>query len=328
MRIVITGAAGFLGRALIERLASAGAVDVEGEPRQIHEILACDVVEAPLASLAATYPLVRPLLGRVGDPDVLGAIVTAQPDLVVHLAAVVSSAAEEDFGLGLSVNVEATMALIQALEVLQTPPVFVFASSVAVFACENNEVIQDTTPPTPRSSYGAQKLIGEVLVRDASRRGILHGRSARVPTISVRPGKPNRAASSFASGIIREPMTGQDAVLPVGRDVRLHLASPDRAIDNFLHAMALRQEVLEGETTITLPGLSVSVGEMLETLRNEAGEGIAARVHSKPDAGVEAIVKSWPGGIETPRAEALGFQRDGSFRDLLEQFRQTLSTPA
>ncbi|KIC48041.1 D-erythronate dehydrogenase [Tateyamaria sp. ANG-S1] len=327
MRVAITGSAGFLGGLLVERFASAGEVSVDGQFRPVDEILACDVVEAPLARLAAQHPVVRPILGEIGQRDVLAEVVSAKPDLIVHLAAVVSSAAEEDLGLGLRVNVDATMALIQSLEAHPIPPVFIFASSVAVFACDSNEVIHETQQPAPRSSYGAQKLIGEILVRDASRRGIIRGRSLRVPTISVRPGRPNRAASSFASGIIREPMTGEAADLPVGRDVRLHLASPAQAIDNVLHAIGLQQGALDGETTITLPGLSVSVDNMLKTLRAEEGDVVADRVRHVPDAAIEAIVKTWPGGIETPRAERLGFAKDHSFRDLLDQFRQTLSTP-
>ena len=235
----------------------------------------------------------------------------------MHLAAVVSSAAEADFDLGMEVNLQSTLKLLDACHRPEKPPVVIFSSSVAVFSCADNETIQDTCLPEPQSSYGSQKLIGELLVRDATRKGFINGRSLRFPTISVRPGKPNLAASSFASGIIREPLAGLPSTLPVGQGLRLHLASPRVALKAMLHAISLQQDPLNGETTITLPGISVTVAEMVEALARVAGAQVAALIKHAPDPNIEAIVASWPGKIVTPRALALGFQADAGFDDLI-----------
>jgi nucleoside-diphosphate-sugar epimerase len=261
---------------------------------------------------------VHALPGALSSPDTLARITEDAPDLVIHLAAVVSGQAEADFDLGMEVNLHSTIDLINACRVMARPPVFVFSSSVAVFSCADNDTISEDTLPAPRSSYGTQKLIGELLVRDATRKGFILGRSLRFPTISVRPGAPNKAASSFASGIIREPLAGQDALLPVGRDLRLHLASPAKALEYALAACGLEQGALGENTTITLPGVSVSVGEMLDTLRRVAGDAVADRVKPAPDAAIAAIVNSWPGEIITPRARALGFTPDPEFANLVQ----------
>ncbi|MEL6583545.1 MAG: D-erythronate dehydrogenase [Pseudomonadota bacterium] len=309
MRILITGAAGFLGRMLSARLAAEGAlggVPISGltlmdvvAPEPVAG-LPCDCVTADLAT--AAY---------------------APHDVVVHLAAVVSSEAEADLEKGLAVNLDGTRRLLDATRGWGRAPVVLFASSVAVFSCAANEVITDATEPKPRSSYGAQKLMGEVLVRDLSRRGVIRGRTLRFPTIAVRPGRPNKAASSFASSILREPLKGEAAVLPVPETTRLHLMSPAAAVEAMLRALVLEQEALEGETTITLPGLSVSVAEMLAGLE-DAAPGARALVRAERDAGVEAIVASWPGGIAAPRAERLGFAADADFATLLARSRAHL----
>lgn len=328
MRVLVTGAGGFLGRLFVEELANRGTVLANGREERVSRILACDLAAEPLARLAEAHDSVRPLPGPLDAEDTLAAIAEEAPGLVVHLAAVVSSAAEADFTLGMQVNLGATLALIETLRRLPEPPVFIFASSVAVFSCADNETISDATPPQPRSSYGAQKLMGEILVRDASRKGFVRGRALRFPTIAVRPGKPNKAASSFASGILREPLAGQTADLPVRPSLRLHLASPDNARAALFHAAALRQDALQGETSVTLPGMSVSVAEMLATLERVAGKAVVARVRPAPDAEIEAIVSSWPGGIETPRAQALGFAPDASFEALLRAHMDRLSEAA
>ena len=327
MRVLVTGAGGFLGRLFVEELACRGKAIVNGRERSLSRILVSDIAAEPLTRLAAAHDCVDPLVGPVDGAETLARIAAEPPALVIHLAAVVSSAAEADFSLGMQVNLGATLALIETLRSLPEPPVFLFASSVAVFSCAANETISDKTQPRPRSSYGAQKLMGEILVRDASRKGFILGRALRFPTISVRPGKPNKAASSFASGILREPLAGQPADLPVRRDLRLHLASPDSARAALFHGAALRQDLLDGETTITLPGVSVSVDEMLATLARVAGDSVAARVRPAPNAEIEAIVASWPGGIDTPCAQALGFVPDAGFEALLRAHMRTVSEP-
>lgn len=315
--ILITGAAGFIGKLVLRALSARQSLTVEGQTRAIGRILAVDLTTSTLGDLAAADPRILRINGSLSDAAVLDRIAGAEPGVIVHLAAVVSSAAEADFQLGIDVNLNATLDLIHVCRRFSLPPVMIFSSSVAVFSCASNDTIDDDTPPSPLSSYGTQKLMGELLIRDASRKGFIKGRSLRFPTVSVRPGKPNAAASSFASGIIREPLAGQEAVLPVGPDLRLHLASPARACDSVLTAIALGQERLTGETTITLPGVSVTVGEMLKTLRAFGGETAADLVVPRADPDVERIVRSWPGEIRAPRAQAIGFRPDESFDEIV-----------
>lgn len=318
MRVLVTGAAGFIGQMVVTALAQRDFLLVDGHKQQIDTILATDIAEAPLAKLAASHDMVQAVPGGLSDSHVLARIKTDAPDLVIHLAAVVSGQAEADFDLGMAVNLQSTIDLINACRALPVAPVFLFSSSVAVFSCAANDTISEDTPPAPMSSYGTQKLMGELLVRDATRKGFIRGRSLRFPTISVRPGAPNKAASSFASGIIREPLAGQAATLPVGRDLRLHLASPDRALAYTLHAAGLTQDVIGTDTTLTLPGVSVTTGAMIETLAQVAGVDVAARVTPQHDPAIEAIVASWPGQIVTPRALALGFDPDKDFAALIQ----------
>jgi nucleoside-diphosphate-sugar epimerase len=328
MRIVVTGAAGFIGQMVVRALDAAGTVVLDGQERRVSAIVAVDIAEAPLAALAAECRRVHPVQGGLGDADVLTRIASDAPDLIVHLAAVVSGQAEADWDLGMAVNLQGTLALIEACRRMGRPPVFIFSSSVAVFSCAGNDTITEDTLPAPRSSYGTQKLMGELLVRDATRRGIIRGRSLRFPTISIRPGKPNRAASSFASGILREPLAGLPADLPVGRDLRLHLASPEKALAYTLHACALEQAALGEATTLTLPGITVTVGEMIDTLAQIAGEDVAARIVPAPDPAIEAIVASWPGEILCPRARALGFEPNTGIAALIEEHRRRMATAA
>ncbi len=322
MRIVVTGAAGFIGKMVVQALDAADTVTLDGVERRVSAILAVDVAADPLADLAAQCRRVHPLHGALGDAAVLTRIASDAPDLVIHLAAVVSGQAEADWDLGMDVNLQGTLALIEACRRMARPPVFLFSSSVAVFSCADNDTITEDTLPAPRSSYGTQKLMGELLVRDATRRGFIRGRSLRFPTISIRPGAPNRAASSFASGILREPLAGLPATLPVGRDLRLHLASPEKALEYTLRACALEQAELGATTTLTLPGITVTVGEMIDTLAQIAGADVAARITPIPDPAIETIVASWPGEILCPRARALGFVPNTGIAALIEEHRR------
>ncbi len=325
MTIAITGAAGFIGRRLLAELAGRATLILDGEEHAIEHVLAIDLDTAALSDAVAADPRVVPLNGAFADDDILAAMSDAAPRAVVHLAAVVSGAAEADFDLGMKVNLGDFLMLLDRCRHFPTPPVLLFSSSVAVFSCEHNETIHEDRLPAPMSSYGAQKLMGEIVLRDASRRGLVRGRALRFPTISVRPGRPNKAASSFASGIIREPLAGEKAILPVGRDLRLHLASPEMAVANILHGLAIRQRDLDYRTTITLPGISVTVGEMIETLSEVAGKSVASRIAPEPDPKIEAIVASWPGEITAPRALSLGFAADRDFRELLDRYMAGLA---
>jgi len=328
MRIVVTGAAGFIGRMVVEALDKAETVMLDGAERRVSAILAVDIAAEPLARLAEGRARVHPLPGGLLDAPVLTRIASDAPDLIIHLAAVVSGQAEADWDLGMAVNLQGTLALVEACRRMARPPVFVFSSSVAVFSCADNDTITEDTLPAPRSSYGTQKLMGELLVRDATRRGIIRGRALRFPTISIRPGAPNRAASSFASGILREPLAGLPAALPVGRDLRLHLASPDKALDYTLRACALDQAALGADTTLTLPGITVTVGQMIDTLAEVAGADVAARITPEPDPAIEAIVASWPGEILCPRARALGFEPKTGIAALIQEHRRRMESAA
>lgn len=312
MRILVTGAAGFIGQMVVEALAQRDTLLLNGTERRISAILANDMSE-----IAIRHRRVHPVVGPLSARDVLDRIISDSPDLVIHLAAVVSGQAEADFDLGMALNLQSSVDLIKACRAMRKPPVFVFASSVAVFSCDANDTISDDLMPAPRSSYGTQKLMVELLVRDGTRKGFILGRSLRFPTVAVRQGLPNGAASSFASGIIREPLAGKSAILPVSRDLRLHLASPERALAHVLHAAGLAQDDLGFDTTLTLPGLSVTVGTMLQVLADIAGPAVANLVTEIPDPAIQRIVASWPGQVLTPRTQMLGFEPDRDFADLV-----------
>ena len=237
-----------------------------------------------------------------------------------HLAAIVSGQAEQEFDLGMRINFDATRALFERIRALQTRARFVMTSSVAVFGGDLPPTVEDTHVWSPRSSYGTQKALSDLLLADFSRRGFLDGRSLRVPTVVVRPGEPNRAASSFASGIIREPINGMEAVCPVAPDTLLWLMSPDRAVENLVHGHELPAERLSEGRVINMPGLSVTVSEMLDSLRRIAGDAVAGRVRFERDPAIEKIVNSWPGNFSATYARSLGFVFDANFDDVVRAF--------
>lgn len=308
MRIVVTGAAGMIGRKVIERLLRDGAVG--GQP--IERIVAQDVVAPSFDS-----PLVEAATGDLSAPGAAEALLASRPDLVVHLAGVVSGQAEAEFDLGYRVNLDGTRALLESVRAAGLHPRLVYASTEAVFGKPFPEVIPDDLAPQPLTSYGTQKLMGELLVNDFSRKVFLDGVSIRFPTICVRPGAPNRAASGFFSGIIREPLKGERAVLPVPREVVHTMASPRSAVGYVLRAATMDTGPLGGRRAVIPPGVAVTVGEQVEALRALAGDKAVALIEERPDPAVWEIVKTWPARFEAKRGRELGFEAESSFSEIL-----------
>jgi len=317
MEIVVTGAAGFLGQRLIRALLARGELTgPDGRAQRIERIRAFDVV--PLTDIEDAR--VEALTGDISDPAQVEALIGPDTASVFHLAAIVSGQAEQEFDLGMRINFDATRLTLERIRSLETRARFVMTSSVAVFGGTLPSTVEDTHVWSPRSSYGTQKALADLLVSDYSRRGYLDGRSLRMPTIVVRPGKPNRAASSFASGIIREPVNGEESVCPVAADTVLWLMSPDRAVDNLVHGHELPEERLAQGRVINMPGLSVSVADMLASLRRVAGDAVADRVRFEHDPVIEKIVYSWPGNFSADYARSLGFGHDANFDDVVRAF--------
>ncbi|MEK0085298.1 D-erythronate dehydrogenase [Benzoatithermus flavus] len=312
MRVLITGGAGFIGKKLAARLLERGRL---GDGRIDHVTL-FDV--APAEGLPAD-PRLEIRTGDITRMGVLLDLLRPGHDAIYHLAAVVSGAAEADIDLGYAVNLDGTRHLVEAVRAFGRKPRLVFASSVAVFGGDMPEVIGDETHLTPQTSYGAQKAMGELLVADYHRKGFMDGRSLRLPTIVVRPGRPNKAASTWASSIFREPLAGQEAVCPVGRDAAMYVLSPRRVVDALVHAMELPSEAFGMTRSLTLPGKTYSVAEMVTALERVAGRNVVDRIRWEPDPVIQRIVAGWPTRFETPRAERLGFQADDSLEEIVQQ---------
>ncbi|WP_434666100.1 D-erythronate dehydrogenase [Aeromonas sp. NJAU223] len=307
MQIIITGGGGFLGQKLAKALLKS--------THPFTELLLVDIQlpQAPLPDVR-----VRCLQADLTAPGVAESLIGEQTAIVYHLAAIVSSHAEQDFDLGWKVNLDTTRTLLEACRHTKPGIRFIFTSSLAVYGGRLPALVDDGTALTPTSSYGAQKAMGELLVNDYSRKGYVDGLVLRLPTICVRPGKPNRAASSFVSSIIREPLQGEQAICPVSTDLRLWLSSPATVVSNFL--LAANLPATGDWRSVNLPGISVTVGEMLEALGRTGGAAARERVQFAADPAVERIVASWPGRIDNQRAHALGFTADRTFADIIDSF--------
>ena len=317
MYVVITGGAGFLGQRLARKLLERGTLaDAGGTQRRIETIVLLDVV----AATGFDDPRIEPIAADIADPQTLARVIDRRTASVFHLAAVVSGQAERDFDLGMRVNLDASRLLLDACRAAGSKPRLLFTSSVAVYGGDLPDIVTDATALSPRSSYGAQKAIGELLLVDYTRKGFVDGRVARLPTISVRPGRPNQAASSFASGIIREPLHGEAAICPVGEHLRIWLSSPRRAIESLIALHDITDDALGGSRIVNLPGLSVSVAQMIAALRAVAGDDVAARIRFERDEAVERIVGSWPAAWDTSRARALGLAADESFEAIVRAY--------
>lgn len=315
MRVLVTGAAGFLGSRLVESFLAASA-----DGAAATTVIAADIAPCPVAD-----PRVESRVGDITDPAFVEAVVEPDIDVVCHMAAVLSGQAEAEFDIGMRVNVDATRTLLEACRHrLRKPPRFVFTSSLAVFGGPMPAVVPEDMVLLPQSSYGAEKAIGELLVLEYSRKGFVDGIVCRLPTISVRPGKPNSAASSFVSGIVREPLAGVESICPVPLDTRLWISSPDAAVANLSRAATLPGEALEGRRALNLPGLCVTVADMLDSLARLGGAAARALVRQQEDERIKSIVCSWPGAFDVRRPLALGFVADASIDAIVSQYISSL----
>ncbi|WCT74154.1 NAD-dependent epimerase/dehydratase family protein [Sphingomonas naphthae] len=314
MNIVITGGTGFLGLRLARALLDGGVPRPDGTMAPVTKLTLVDRVE----TMVLSSPLVEQTIGDIADPAFVDTLISPEVDVVYHLAAVVSGEAEANFDLGMRVNVDASRYILEVCRKAGHAPRVVFTSSVAVFGPSG---AGDEEPSVdPRSSYGMEKAVAELLLKDYARRGFVDGVVLRLPTISVRPGKPNKAASSFASGIIREPLSGVAADCPVSPETMLWLLSPRRAITNLIHAAGLDTAALATDRIINLPGITVTVEQMLAALARHGGEAARGRIAMRHDEAVERIVSSWPRRWDDTPARALGFTGDIDFDEIVQAF--------
>lgn len=315
MHVLIIGAAGMVGRKLTAALLAAGQVG--GKP--LSKLTLTDVIEPQKVAFSGSL---ETSAADLSAPATAATLVAGRPDLIFHLAAIVSGEAEADFEKGYRINLDGTRYLLEAirLEGLKNGaylPRLVFTSSIAVFGAPFPEAIGDEFFNTPLTSYGTQKAICELLLNDYSRKGFVDGIGIRLPTITVRPGKPNLAASGFFSNILREPLAGQEAVLPVAKDVRHWFASPRAAVGFLIHAAEMDSGQLGWRRTISAPGLSATVGEEIEALRRVAGDKVVNLIKEVPDETIIKIVAGWPRNFDTKRAVSLGFKAESSMDEII-----------
>ena len=317
MNVLITGGAGFLGQRLAKRLLERGKLTgLDGREQIIDRLVLLDVVPSPPTSDAR----VSSFAGDIADPALLERLIDTDTASIFHLAAIVSGQAEADFDLGMRVNFDATRTLLEISRARGHRPRVVFASSCAVYGGELPDVVPQLHELMPQSSYGTQKAMGELLIKDYTRRGFIDGRSLRLPTISVRAGKPNAALSSFASGIIREPLKGEVSVCPVPASTRVWMLSPATVTDCFIAAHEIPGDTLGFNRSLALPGLTATVEEMIAALERVAGREVADRVRVEPDPRVRRIVDTWPVAVDASRALSLGFPTDHSFEDIVRRY--------
>jgi nucleoside-diphosphate-sugar epimerase len=323
MHVVVTGGAGFLGSRLARELLAGASLEVAGgPPRPLSRLTLIDQAPAPhdLAS-DGRVTVLRGDLADLLDEGAAAREALAGTEVVFHLAAAVSGECEADFDLGLRANLRATEALLACCRALGTSPVVVFSSSVAVFGTPAGQplpaLITDETLPTPQTSYGTQKLICEYLLADYTRKGFLNGRAIRLMTVSVRPGRPNAAASGFLSGIIREPLAGHRAACPVDPATEVALASPTKAIAALLCAATTSDQAWGGRTAVTMPALTLTVADMVAALTRVAGPRVSALIDWVPDPAVAAMFATWPARSRADRAARLGLTPDPDFDSVI-----------
>ena len=317
MKVLITGGAGFLGRRLAAKLLQLGTLkNAELREEKIQQITLFDMVPA----LGFNDPRIRVVTGDVSDAEALEGVIDEDTTSIFHLAAVVSSQAEDDFDLGLSINLDASRRLFEACRKVGHTPKVIFASSLAVYGGALPEVVQDDTALQPKTSFGVQKAITELLLSDYSRKGYIDGRALRLPTIVVRPGKPNKAATSFTSSIIREPLNNVQTVCPVTMDMKLWLLSPRQAIDCLIHGHNLGAEAFGQRHVLNLPGVTVTVRDMVDVLGRIAGEPATRLIRWEANPAIQRIIHTWPTRWDMSRAHMLGFKGDPDFESIVRAF--------
>jgi D-erythronate 2-dehydrogenase len=315
MRVLITGAAGMIGRKLAARLKKDGMVAGRKiEHLDLHDVVNVDHPASGIPN--ATF------MSDLSIPSEAAKLIALKPDVVFHLAGIVSGEAETNFELGYNVNFRGTYALFDAIRQAKISPRVVFTSTIAVFGAPFPDVIPDDFHLTPQTSYGTQKMMSEALLADYTRKGFFDGVGIRLPTICVRPGKANLAASSFFSNIIREPLVGLPAILPVPKSVMHSHASPSAAVGFLIHAAGLDGNLIGARRNLTMPGVGVTVAEMIAALRNIAGEKAVGLIEEKPNDAVWAIVKNWPTRFEAKRAKDLGFKAEANFQEIINSHIQ------
>lgn len=319
MKLLILGGGGFLGSRLVLHLLQQSSLVRNGQTPQ--EISQLTVADQAFGRVLPDDQRLQVVQTDISQEKALTQLLADRPDVIFHLAAVVSGEAEQNFELGMQVNLYPTLHLLEYCRKMAYAPMIVFASSVAVFGGELAEgTITDGTASTPQSSYGTQKAISDLLINDYSRRGFVDGRNLRLPTIAIRPGKPNAATTSFVSGIIREPLQGRRSVCPVAPETEVWILSPSRVIENFVHAAALSADRMGKNRMINLPGLTTTVAEMVDYLEKVGGKQARDRIDWQPDAFLQSIVLTFPTRFTTPRAESLGFRKDASVGELIDHF--------
>lgn len=316
MKILIMGGAGMIGQKLLNLILSNPKL----RNKQITEITLFDIIDSPYPSDSKIPIIVKS--GDISNQQTSVDLVSSKPDIIFHLAAIVSGQAEQEFDLGWNINAKGSWGLFEAIRNTGDNycPRVVFTSSIAVFGAPFPEKITDDFFTTPLTSYGAQKAISELLLSDYSRKGMIDGVSIRLPTICVRPGKPNLAASGFFSGIIREPLNGKEAILPVSTEVRHWHATPRSAAGFLIHAAEIDTSLLNHRITLNMPGLSVTVQEQIEALERVAGNSVVKLIKHKPDPVIQKIVSGWARDFETKRSIQLGFKAENNFDEIIKVY--------